>query len=614
MSYKFDLDHTLAIADIHDMITIDIKPETSCSVRDENIEIHGYLTFRGAYLTSDLSEAPFEGSLPVDITLPYLGGDPEVYPEVIALDYRVASKESLTLQLEIALNGYYMEEQREIDEANSWAESVVDDYHTEQYEEEINTWNDSVASSHEIEAAREEVETNACNSAEDFHYIEIEATPEEVAASLWSDSVEEYHPEAPREVAEDTWTNPPTEELTHEEAVIEPFEFVTTAPPEESAEIAQDFQPRTEEITFVEEAMNEEVEALVEDEIHEEEIMETTYDIRAEEAVAFEEEIYEEEAIVELEVEEEVELEEAREEEIVAFEAEIYEEEEAIVELEVEEEVVELEEAREEEVVAFEEEIYEEEEAIVELEVEEEVVELEEAREEEAVACEEEIYEEVEAIVELEVEEEEEVELEEAREEEAVATALVEEEIPYSPLVEVEERDVFVEEIHFDDPLSDAEVDVDEIDESELDEEVVSVEDVIEERTAPRLTTSAAALMDELFALKRESVDDIEEDVPGAVVDEEEIDRELEVSELEDSDDSDISEESTDETYESQVAHQFADGNTTIKMVYVGNESETLGGVLERHEATLDDVWNLPELTDGVDVGDCVMLRYEKTI
>jgi hypothetical protein len=62
------------------------------------------------------------------------------------------------------------------------------------------------------------------------------------------------------------------------------------------------------------------------------------------------------------------------------------------------------------------------------------------------------------------------------------------------------------------------------------------------------------------------------------------------------------------------IARQFADGETTIKMVYVDHESETLGGVLERHEATLDDVWNLSELAEGIDVGDCVMLRYEKTI
>jgi len=61
------------------------------------------------------------------------------------------------------------------------------------------------------------------------------------------------------------------------------------------------------------------------------------------------------------------------------------------------------------------------------------------------------------------------------------------------------------------------------------------------------------------------------------------------------------------------VASQFADGKTTLKMVYVEDESQTLSGVLERYTASLDDVWNLQSLNDGVSVGDCVMLRYEKS-
>jgi len=64
----------------------------------------------------------------------------------------------------------------------------------------------------------------------------------------------------------------------------------------------------------------------------------------------------------------------------------------------------------------------------------------------------------------------------------------------------------------------------------------------------------------------------------------------------------------------SVVGRQFADGETIIKMVYVEEDTDTLGGVLERYCATLDDVWNLSELADGISAGDCVMLRYEKTL
>jgi len=135
--------------------------------------------------------------------------------------------------------------------------------------------------------------------------------------------------------------------------------------------------------------------------------------------------------------------------------------------------------------------------------------------------------------------------------------------------------------------------------------------------------------MDELFALKREQAFVVEEEFPSAVVvEDEECVREVEPSVTEKSVDKmeEVSEPEVNEPedemsevceagdFASSIGRQFADGETTIKMVYVGHEAQTLGGVLERHEATLDDVWNLSELADGVEVGDCVMLRYEKTI
>jgi len=369
MSYKFNLDHTLAIADIHDMITIDIKPETRCSVTGGDVEIHGYLTFRGSYLTPDLGEAPFEGSVPLDITLPYLGGAPDIRPEVVSFDYRVENKKSLTLNLEIALKGYVENDNRD---------AVLD-----------------------------------------------------------------------------AWIEPIEDEPVYEEAIIEPFEFDT--PPE--AIVPEEAQFYHEEVPS-----------------------------QAETSVA----------------------------------------EEQVARLDVPEEVMEA----------------------------------------PAMLVEEEVFE----------------------------------EIPYSPLVDLEERTVEVEAVQFDSyQMPEVEVIQESVVEAPFVEEA-------EEREAPPMSESAMALMDELFALKRgaafkEKTAVREEVLAATALEREEVSKEA-------------STDSVDSvgTSVSTVARQFADGETTIKMVYVEEETETLGGVLERFEASLDDVWNLSELADGVSVGDCVMLRYEKTL
>ena len=125
MSYKFSLDHTLSVADIHDMITVDIKPETRCTVVNGDVAINGYLAFRGTYLTPELSESPFEGYIPVDISLPYRGGNPDVTPEIVGFDYKVDSRESLTLNLKIELAGYSVDEPR-VEE--SYEEAVIEPF------------------------------------------------------------------------------------------------------------------------------------------------------------------------------------------------------------------------------------------------------------------------------------------------------------------------------------------------------------------------------------------------------------------------------------------------------------------------------------------------------
>lgn len=106
MSYKFNLDHTLSLAKIHDMITIDIKPETHCAIVGEDVELTGNLRFSGSYLTTELGESAFEGTIPLDITLPYNGGNPEISPEIIGFDYKIGDRDALTLQLEMTLRGY----------------------------------------------------------------------------------------------------------------------------------------------------------------------------------------------------------------------------------------------------------------------------------------------------------------------------------------------------------------------------------------------------------------------------------------------------------------------------------------------------------------------------
>ena len=105
MSYKFTLDHRLAFDNVHDMITIDMRPVTQCTVLKDTIQMTGHFGFEGTYLTTDLEEAPFAGTIPIDITLPYFGGATDIRVEMATFDYHVINKESLTL-LFFLLSGY----------------------------------------------------------------------------------------------------------------------------------------------------------------------------------------------------------------------------------------------------------------------------------------------------------------------------------------------------------------------------------------------------------------------------------------------------------------------------------------------------------------------------
>ena len=106
MSYNLPLEHKLLFDNIHDMITIDMKPVTNCSLMRDSMHVTGYLEFAGTFLTVELGEEAFNGIIPVDITLPYFGGSSDVRLEITGFDYDVVNKESLTLRLEVEIVGY----------------------------------------------------------------------------------------------------------------------------------------------------------------------------------------------------------------------------------------------------------------------------------------------------------------------------------------------------------------------------------------------------------------------------------------------------------------------------------------------------------------------------
>ena len=413
MSYKFTLDHTLEIENIQDMITIDIKPDTRCLVAGSDVEIHGYLTFDGSYLTDELGEERFAGTIPLDITLPYLGGAPDVRPEVASFDYKVTSGTSLTLSLEILLKGYQ-------------------------------TGNVTLDGQSEVM---------------------------------------------------DAWVDPVAIEPIIEEAVIEPFDVTlstsdSVATPINAWALASD-EPKVEvAVSDKKQQVKEEAKKSVS-------------------SVAIQEGSAEEEAI------------------------------------------------------------------------------------------------------------------------------------PYSPLVAVDVETVELE------PSAAKEQPIEVADHTPKPPSEATFIPTVKKRSESKLMTSAAALMDELFAMKRGIA--FKEQVkmpvttPPKAVSIQVIGAEPSVVQSHQAEPSVVqsiqaepsvvqssqAEPSVAQSHQAEppavqgtdpvvsvdsVARQFADGESTIKMVYVRHESETLGGLLERYSVTLDDVWNLPDLADGVGVGDCVMIKYEQSV
>ena len=456
MSYKFNLDHTLAIGDIHDMITIDIKPQTRCTVTGGDIEIHGFLTFNGTYLTSELEEAPFEGSVPLDITLPYVGGAPDVKPEIVSFDYRVDNKKALTLTLDVALSGYG-EKSRVPEVMDAWIDPIVEE---PVYEEAV------IAPFSETQVPVSEVHVEAAEIAPfpTFDGLAPVATVEEEVCEV---PVEEVPPVLSGVNEQLVETLPPMEEnvwaTVNEEIPYSPLVDLV--------------DPVGGGVPVVDAARIDPIEFVLEEPL-----------------------VTSEPAVIAPSVE---------------------------------------------------------------------------------------------------------------------AVALPVADVP-APVVEIVKETVAPEEVPVvgDECLEEPDLILDtfEAPQTPIPEPVHEIAPTPE----VRLSTSAAALMDELFAMKRGTAFKEKQVVPArnepdvivpesvAVVVDEVVETpvapEVEpapVVLVNDGGDS--------------VARQFADGNTVIKMVYVANESQTLGGLLEAHGASLDDVWNLEALADGVTVGDCVMLRYEKS-
>ena len=119
MSYKFTLDHTLDIKDIHDIISIDIVPNTIVNLEADYVNINGDVKINGTCLTFYLEEQEFDELIPMDITLPKNSDFAEIKAEIVNFDYTVVNRKSLTLKLEIILNGYIFEEKTLREETDS---------------------------------------------------------------------------------------------------------------------------------------------------------------------------------------------------------------------------------------------------------------------------------------------------------------------------------------------------------------------------------------------------------------------------------------------------------------------------------------------------------------
>ena len=70
MSYSFNWDCTLPIENIHDIVSINIVPETKAYNEGDYLSIRGHILIEGEYVSSVGNQSDFSESIPLDITLP----------------------------------------------------------------------------------------------------------------------------------------------------------------------------------------------------------------------------------------------------------------------------------------------------------------------------------------------------------------------------------------------------------------------------------------------------------------------------------------------------------------------------------------------------------------
>lgn len=120
MSYSFNWDYTLPIENIHDIVSINIVPETKAYNEGDYLSIRGHILIEGEYVSSVGNQSDFSESIPLDITLPNTGRHGDIKVDVTNFDYEIEDDEKLCLELNLNIAGY------DLDSIPSLVEEVVE--------------------------------------------------------------------------------------------------------------------------------------------------------------------------------------------------------------------------------------------------------------------------------------------------------------------------------------------------------------------------------------------------------------------------------------------------------------------------------------------------------
>ncbi len=120
MSYSFNWDCTLPIENIHDIVSINIVPETKAYNEGDYLSIRGHILIEGEYVSSVGNQSDFSESIPLDITLPNTGRHGDIKVDVTNFDYEIEDDEKLCLELNLNIVGY------DLDSIPSLVEEVVE--------------------------------------------------------------------------------------------------------------------------------------------------------------------------------------------------------------------------------------------------------------------------------------------------------------------------------------------------------------------------------------------------------------------------------------------------------------------------------------------------------